>query len=473
MTHLNYPRRQFIKNSLLGTAAAATLPFISCQPQAMKKPNIIYIMADDLGYGDLGCYGQKYFTTPNIDALAAGGMRFTRHYAGCTVCAPSRCSLMTGLHTGHTVVRGNMEIKPEGQYPIPSETVTVAELLQKAGYRTGMVGKWGLGGPGSSGLPNKQGFDFFYGYLCQRKAHFYYPEYLWRNEQRVDLDRNKNGNKGIYSQDLLTEEALGFIKDNKDHPFFLYLPYTIPHAELVVPDDAYFKKYEDKFPEIPFPGAHYGAQEKPKAAFAAMVSRLDADIGKIHALLKELNLLDNTLLIFTSDNGPHKEGGHDPVFFNSSGSLRGIKRDLYEGGIRVPFIASWPCVIKAGSVSDHISAFWDFLPTCTELAGVKTPENIDGISMVATLLGKIQKQKEHAYLYWEFHEGRGSKQAVRFGNWKAISFLANHKIELYDLEKDPLEKNDCAGEYPDVIEQAKKLFAESRTPSEVWPLRSE
>jgi arylsulfatase A len=448
------------------------LLFTACQPEQKQKPNIIFIIADDLGYGDLGCYGQQHVKTPHIDALAAEGMRFTQHYAGCTVCAPSRCSLMTGMHTGHTIVRGNYEIQPEGQYPLPAETVTAAELLKQAGYATAIVGKWGLGGPGSSGVPNRQGFDYFYGYLCQRKAHFYYPEYLWRNEQRVDLVENRDGEKGIYAHDLLTKEALGFIKQNKDHPFFLYLPYTIPHAELVLPDDEFFNMYKNQFEETPFPGGHYGAQAKPMAAFAGMVSRMDADVGRIRALLKELNLFEQTLIIFTSDNGPHQEGGHDPAFFNSSGLLRGIKRDLYEGGIRVPFIASWPGVIQAGTTSDHVSAFWDFLPTCAELAGIDTPEYIDGISLLPTFMGNNNDQKQHGYLYWEFHEGKGSKQALRFDNWKAVSFLAENRIELYDLETDPREQHDLAAQQPDVIQQAQKLMKEARTPSVVWPLRT-
>jgi arylsulfatase A len=473
MIKQKFPRRTFLKNAVLAAIGLCFMLLFSCQPERTRKPNIIFIMADDLGYGDLGCYGQQFVKTPHIDALAAQGMRFTRHYAGCTVCAPSRCSLMTGLHTGHTIVRGNYEIQPEGQYPMPELTVTVARLLKQAGYATGMVGKWGLGGPESSGVPNRQGFDFFFGYLCQRKAHFYYPEYLWRNQERVELNKNTGGNKGIYAHDLLTDEALGFIKENDDHPFFLYLPYTIPHAELAIPEDAYFDQYKDQFEETPFPGGHYGAQSKPKAAFAGMVSRLDADVGKVRSLLKELNLLTNTLIIFTSDNGPHKEGGHDPAFFNSSGSLRGIKRDLYEGGIRVPFIASWPGVIEAGSTSDHVSAFWDFLPTCAELAGIDAPEYVDGISLLPTLMGNNNGQKQHAYLYWEFHEGRGSKQAVRFGRWKVIAFLADSRMELYDLEADPGERYDLSAQHPQIILQAQKLLKEARTPSVVWPLRTE
>jgi arylsulfatase A len=473
MQKQKFPRRTFLKNALTGAAAVSMLPLTSCKPKPEKKPNIIFILADDLGYGDLGCYGQQQVQTPHIDAMAAGGMRFTQHYAGSTVCAPSRCSLMTGLHTGHTIVRGNYAIKPEGQYPLPAETITVAKLLQQAGYVTGLVGKWGLGGPGSEGMPNRQGFDYFYGYLCQRKAHFYYPEYLWCNEQQIYLQGNQDGNRGSYAHDLLTHEALGFIKNNQDQPFFLYLAYTIPHAELVLPEDAYFKQYQDRFDEIPFPGGHYGAQDKPKAAFAGMVSRMDADVGKIRALLKELNLLEDTLIIFSSDNGPHKEGGHDPDFFNSSGSLRGIKRDLYEGGVRVPFIASWPGLIKAGTTSNHLSAFWDFLPTCCDIAGIKTPENIDGISLLSVLAGREGEQQQHDYLYWEFHEGRGSKQAVHFGKWKAVSFLADKRIELYDLQTDPREQNNLADKYPELVEKAQKVIKEARTPSETWPLRVE
>lgn len=434
------------------------------------KPNIIFILADDLGYGDLGCYGQEKIKTPNLDKLASRGIIFTQHYAGSTVCAPSRASLMTGYHTGHTVVRGNRPMKPEGQYPMPDSTVTVAELLKDAGYVTGALGKWGLGGPGSEGDPVNQGFDLFFGYNCQREAHFFYPEHLWRNTEKVILPENAGGKKEIYSHDMIAEEALNFIKENKDKPFFLYIPFTIPHAELAVPENS-LNEYKGKFPEEPFPGAHYGAQEFPKAAYAGMVSRMDADIGRIMELLNELNLSENTLVIFTSDNGPHHEGGNDPDFFDSNGPLRGIKRDLYEGGIRVPFIARWTRKIKPGTETSHISAFWDLLPTACEIAGTEAPENIDGISYLPAMLG--QEQVVHDYLYWEFLE-QGGKQAVRKGDWKAVRLNVKKNpespIELYDLSSDTGEENNIADKNPEIVKMMEDIMEKARFEDTIWSL---
>lgn len=436
------------------------------------RPNIIYVLADDLGYGDLGCYGQKAIQTPNIDRMAAEGMRFSRHYAGSTVCAPSRCCLMTGLHTGHSYVRGNREAKPLGQLPLPEGTVTVAGLLKQAGYATGLTGKWGLGGPDSTGAPNRQGFDYFFGYLCQRHAHNYYPEFLFENQQRVPL-RNKvaeprEDGAGVavekvdYSHDLIAEKALAFIERHRKGPFFLYMAVTIPHANneagkagMEVPDVGI---YADKdWPD-------------PQKGHAAMISRLDRDMGRLLDLLKRLGIDDETLVVFSSDNGPHKEGGADPAFFGSSGPLRGYKRDLYEGGIRVPLIARWPGRIAAGSGCNHISAFWDMLPTFAELAGIEAPDGLDGISMVPSLLGRPDEQRSHDYLYWEFHE-RGGDQAVRMGDWKAIRLGRANRLELYNLKDDPGESVDIADQCPETVEKAKKLLIESRTESEFWPLQ--
>ena len=356
------------------------LTLASCggqQQEAPRDPNIIYIIADDLGYADLSVYGQKQFETPHLDKLAAQGMRFTQHYAGSTVCAPSRAVLMTGLHTGHAPVRGNKEIQPEGQQPIASQVYTMAEMLQQAGYVTGAYGKWGLGSPGSEGDPNMQGFDEFYGYNCQRYAHRYYPEHLWSNQKKIDLEND--GVKQVeYAPDLIQEETLKFLENYQDSSFFLFMPVVIPHAELVVPDDTLMANFKGKYEETPwlngknygdnFDIAGYASQENPRAAFAAMVTRLDNYVGEVMAKLDELGIADNTIIMFTSDNGPHLEGGADPDFFDSNGVFRGHKRDLYEGGIRVPMIVRWPEKVPAGTTSDHISAFWDVMPTVAEVA---------------------------------------------------------------------------------------------------------
>ena len=484
----NLNRREF-----LTMAAAAMMPSCSYNSgfvysdDASKRPNIIFILADDLGYGDLGCYGQQKIKTPSLDRMSAEGMRFTQHYAGSTVCAPSRCALMTGLHTGHTYVRGNYltdHVKFEGDLPIPSDTLTVAEFLKKAGYATAIIGKWGLGGPGTTGVPNKQGFDYFFGYLDQIHAHSYYPGYLWRDEEKVELEGNRTGRQNTYSHDLITKEALEFVERNKQQPFFLYLAYTIPHAELAVPQDS-LKQYEGQFPEEPFEGDSYRVQKTPRAAFAAMVSRMDRDIGRLFAKLKDLRIDENTIVLFSSDNGSDKEGGADPWFFNSTGSLRGLKRDLYEGGIRVPMLVRWPGRIKAGSVSEHISAFWDFLPTACELAKVNPPDGIDGISYLPELLGK--KQEQHKFLYWEFFSynwfwqpgqneqwrNRFESQAVRMGDFKAIRLNVyenpNAPMELYNLENDIGEKFNIAQQHPEIIAKIQEYIKTARTASEYFP----
>jgi arylsulfatase A-like enzyme len=420
-------------------------------PGSRDKPNLIYILADDLGYGDVGCYGQDRIRTPSLDRMAAEGMRFTQHYAGSTVCAPSRCSLMTGQHTGHTWIRAN------GRAPIRPEDVTVAEVLQDAGYATGMAGKWGLGHVGTTGDPNRKGFDHFFGYVDQGRAHFYYTEYLWRNGEKVVLADNEGGKRGTYSHDLIAAEGLEFIRKNREGPFLLYLPYTIPHAEVVVPEDS-LAEYRGKFPEKPFPGGHYCAQETPNAARAGMITRMDRDIGRVFALLKELGLDEDTLVMFSSDNGPCAAGGQDYRFFESQGPLRGIKRDLYDGGIRVPTIARWPGKIDPGAVSEHVSAFWDVLPTFAELAGVEPPADIDGISMAPALLGRGDEQKQHEYLYWE-HKG---DQAVRMGDWKGVRNKGGD-IELFDLGADIGEKNDLAAGHPDIVARMRDMMKTATT----------
>ncbi len=473
-------RREFLK--VAGAAAVglgAVVPGCRSVEEGRKeagsrdRPNIIFILADDLGYGDLGCYGQETIQTPNLDRMAAEGMIFTDHYSGTCVCAPSRCSLMTGLHTGHAYIRGNSEVKPMGQLPLPPETVTAPKLLKQAGYTTGLVGKWGLGGPDSTGIPNKQGFDYFFGYLCQRHAHNYYPEFLFRNEERVPLGNEVtpvNPPGGVatkrvqYSSDLFTAAALDFVSRNKRKPFFLYLAYTIPHANNEAKQDGM---------EVPSYGPYANENwPKPQKGHAAMITRMDADIGRLFARLKALGLDKKTLVLFSSDNGPHKEGGADPDFFDSNGALRGQKRDLYEAGIRVPLIARWPGRIAAGSGTNHVSAFWDFLPTCCDLAGVTPPENIDGISLLPTLLGEPERQQKHPYLYWEFHE-QGKKQAVRMGDWKAARLNAakdpNGPIELYNLKDDLGEEHNVAGQHPEITGQMTQIMKAARTPSERWP----
>ncbi len=428
-----------------------------------RRPNIIFIMADDLGYGDLGCYGQERLQTPHIDAMAASGVRFTSCYAGSTVCAPSRCVLMTGLHTGHCTVRGNALV------PLKREDVTVAEVLRSAGYVTGMFGKWGLGEPGSDGVPTRQGFDEWFGYLNQRNAHNYYPEYLWRGEEKVALGNvAENGvasKKVDYSHDLFTREAQSFIKRHQDEAFFLYLPYTIPHANneagnrlgdgMEVPD------YGD-FAEQDWPQQQKG--------MAAMIARLDSDVGAIRATLKELNLEENTLVIFTSDNGPHNEGGSKAAFFDSNGPLRGIKRSLHDGGIRVPGMACWPGTIAPRRTSDLPWGFVDVLPTLADLAGAVAPDNLDGVSVLPTLLGR--EQVLDRFLYWEFHE-RGFDQAVRWGRWKGVRKGGpDAALLLFDLDKDIQEKKDVAAMHPLVVDALETYLQGARSESKDFPVRT-
>ncbi len=457
-----------------GLVSGLLLLLLLLSPTAMAaaKPNIIYIMADDLGYGDLGCYGQKTIETPNIDQLAQEGMRFTQHYSGSTVCAPSRCALMTGLHTGHCYIRGNERVN------LRPDDVTVAELLKEQGYATGLAGKWGLGVEGEEGVPNRQGFDFFYGYLDQQHAHNYYPTFLMKNEERVALKNvvpdpkpsgaGKASEKVAYSHDLIVNEGLDFIRSNHENPFFLYVALTIPHANneagpegMEVPDFG------------PYANEEWSDAQK---GMAAMVTRMDGDVGRLMALLKELEIDDNTLVIFTSDNGPHKEGGNNPEWFDSNGPLRGIKRDLYEGGIRVPLIARWPGKVAAGTESDHISAFWDFLPTAVDVAGGNIPSGLDGISYLPTLTGASPSQQQHDYLYWEFTE-QGGRQGIREGDWKGVRLDVfknpGAPLELYNLKEDLGETKDIAAAHPEIVARLAEKISAAHVRSDVFPLTAD
>ena len=451
-----------------------------------SPPNIILIMADDLGYGDIGVYGQSLFPTPNIDRLAKGGIRFLQHYSGSTVCAPSRSALMTGQHSGHTFIRGNLErgftLDNEGQYPLASEELTIAEVLKEANYRTGAFGKWGLGYPGSEGDPNFQGFDQFYGYNCQRVAHNYYPTHLWNNQKKEKLRGNDGATTETYAPELIHQKALSFLEENKESPFFMFYPSVIPHAELLAPME-YMTRYRGLFlPEKKFirkKGGYnvgrYNPQEESHAAFAAMINVLDDQVGEIIDKIHELGIAENTLILFTSDNGPHLEGGADPDYFNSNGPLRGYKRDLYEGGIRVPMIAYWPSKIQPGSTTDHPSAFWDFFPTAIEIAGLNNNwADIDGISFLPTLTGK--EQKAHPYLYWEFLK-KGGGQAVRMDQWKAVRLnMSNNPdapIELYRLTDDIGEENNIAEQYPEMVKIMDSLMSNAHEYSEIFPFAHE
>jgi arylsulfatase len=484
----------------------------SCKTQTTtkkQKPNIIYILADDLGYGDVGAYGQKKIETPNIDQLAKDGMKFTQHYAGAPVCAPSRCVLLTGKHLGHSLVRGNDEWAKrgpvwdyraveadstlEGQFPIPAGTVTSARLLQNAGYKTAVVGKWGLGAPQTDGIPNKQGFDYFYGYNCQRQAHTYYPLHLWENGHRVHLTENDTIApstplpKGAdpydiksysmyhmkqYSPELMFDAITNFVDENKDGPFFLYWASPIPHAPLQAPQrwvEYYHKKFGDEEPYTGNKG--YFPCRYPHAAYAAMISYLDENIGKLIKQLKDLGIYDNTLIIFTSDNGPTYNGGTDSPWFDSGGPFRSVygrgKGFVYEGGLRVPMIASWPGKIKPGTVSQLPSVFYDVLPTLCDISGAPKPKDTDGISFLPELLG--EKQKKHEYLYWEYPE-YGGQIAVRMGKWKAVCRNVRKKnnftFELYDLSKDIGESKDIAAEHPDIIKKVKEIVKKEHVQSQ-------
>jgi len=486
---------------LLGLIACAT------SEAAPTRPNIVFILADDLGYGDVGCYGQTKIRTPNIDRLAAEGIRFTQHYAGNAVCAPSRCVLMTGKHPGHAHVRNNRGYKPEGQEPLPADTVTLPRLLQAAGYATGGFGKWGLGGPSTSGDPLRQGVQRWFGYNCQGVAHNYYPTYLWDNDQqfplpnqpfsahdqfRPDEDPDKPESylrfQGTcYSADVINEQARKFIRDNQNRPFFCYVPTTVPHLALQVPDDS-LREYVGKWDDPPYKGGKgYLPHFSPRAAYAAMITRMDGEVGRLVDLIKELGLEENTIFVFSSDNGPlngeHQGlGGTDALFFNSAAGLRNGKGTLYEGGYRIPGIVRWKGTIQPGTVSDRVTGFEDWLPTLLELVGLdaKIPSDVDGISFAPTLRG--HSQPERPFLYREF-PAYGGQQCIRVGKWKVIrqNLLPKKKggknaagsnsptLELYDLTADPREEHDVAASHPDIVARLSALMKQQHTPSKEFP----
>ena len=486
-------RREFIKALGLYVGAAAITKPVFGAGQRAGRPNIIYILADDLGYNEVGCYGQTRIKTPNIDKLAAAGMRFTQHYSGSPVCAPTRCMLLTGKHSGHAYIRDNDEMTGrgdvwgdpslEGQRPILENTETIGTMLQRVGYKTACVGKWGLGWYGSTGEPNRQGFDHFYGYICQRVAHNYYPTHLWCDGRKVPLDNPPfkahqqlpedvhpydpesytayRGND--YAPDLMLEDTLKFIRANSDQPFFLYWCTPVPHASLQVPEDS-LKEYLGKFPETPYKGDRgYLPHRAPRAAYAAMVSRMDHDIGRIIDELKQRGLYENTLIIFSSDNGPTFNGGTDSKFFESAKPFSGLKCSLHEGGIRVPMIVSWPGHVRPGTATGHISAHWDVMATLADITGAEVPVGTDGISFLPTLTGRGE-QRIHEYLYWEY----AGQQAVRMGDWKGYrpnaSEHPDEPIRLYNLKMDIAEKHDVAKDHPDIVRRIVEIM-NSRAPS--------
>ncbi len=477
-------------------------------PAAARPPNVVFILADDLGLGDLSCYGQKKFATPNIDRLATEGMSLSVHYAGNNVCAPSRCVLLTGLHPGHAAIRDNREMKKqfgEGQFPLPADAVTLPRLLKKAGYVTGAFGKWGLGGPTSHGEPLKQGIDRFFGYNCQAVAHNFYPTHLWDDERHLAIGNGKfsahqklpagadltapatyaSFTGKVYAPDLINEQSRAFVRAHRDRPFFCYIPTTVPHLALQIPDDS-LAEYLGQFSDPPYDGSRgYLPHPHPRAAYAAMVTRLDREIGRLLALVQELGLDDHTLWVFTSDNGPLYDqlGGTDSEFFNSHGNLRGRKGSFYEGGIRVPTLVRWPGHIAPGTTTAYVSGFEDWLPTLLEIAGAaaRTPKDIDGLSLVPTLLGRPQAPRP--FLYRE-SPGYGGRQTVRVGDWKAVrqnlrprpagkaakAASGPVKTELYDLAVDPAEATDVAAQNPEVVARLEKILREQHVPSPEFPL---
>lgn len=495
--------------SLIPVLFLTNLLFIASCSSTDEKPNIIYILADDLGYGDLGCYGQDLIETPHIDALAASGMSFSQHYSGSAVCAPSRCVLLTGKHTGHAYIRGNDEWRDrgevwdyqamiadsvlEGQRPMPEGTQTIGKLLKAAGYKTGMTGKWGLGAPHTESIPTRQGFDFFCGYNCQRQAHTYYPVHLYHNEKRLHLGNDtvaphtrldpdadpldpysyRKYTLGSYAPDVMFSEMLRFLDQSKDAPFFLYWASPIPHMALQAPQrwvDYYVEKFGEESPYLGERG--YFPHPSPRAAYAAMVSYLDELVGELVNYLKKEDLYDHTLIIFTSDNGPTYNGGTDSPWFDSGGPFKSEqgwgKGSLHEGGIRVPMIASWPGRIEADTDSDHISAFWDVLPTLCEVSGAEVPAGVDGISFLPELLGRAD-QERHPFLYWEFPES-GGQQAIRMGSWKGIRKdlrKGKQELALYNLEADLREEHNVAADYPEIIAEMELILEQEHKPAQL------
>ena len=461
---------------------------------ASTKPNIIYIYADDLGYGELGAYGQEKIKTPHLDRMAREGMRFTQHYSSAPVCAPARCMLLTGQHAGHSYIRSNYEMggfadeHEGGQMPLPACTYTLAKMLQEAGYTTGAIGKWGLGVESTTGDPNEQGFDYFYGYLDQKQAHNYYPTHLWENGQWDTLNNAYfNPHQQLekapddpevferfigeeYAPARMTEKAKNFIKENKEEPFFLYLPYTIPHVSLQVPENEAYQMYENQWDTVPYLGQdNYTPHPQPLAAYAGMITTLDSYVGEIMQLVKELGLDENTIMMFSSDNGTTSNGGTNAAFFNSTAGLRGLKGTLYEGGIREPFIARWPGKIASGKISNHVSVQYDMFATLADLIGVAPPQN-DGISLLPTLLGNDEAQKKHEFIYFEY-QGKGGQQAIRMGDWKGIRVDIIDNVdapwELYNLTQDPSETTNVAADYPEIITQLDSVFQQEHRPAHI------
>jgi arylsulfatase A len=453
---MNMNRRSFLRLAAVGAGVSACPQWL--RAGATGKPNIIFILSDDLAQGDLGCYGQKLIKTPNFDRMAVEGTRYLQAYCGTSVCAPSRSSLITGLHTGHCPIRANREIQPEGQMPLPAGTVTIAQVLKRAGYATACIGKWGMGMFDTTGSPLKVGFDHFFGYNCQRHAHSYFPTYLYRDDQRFELSGNDGKGVGkIYAQNLIADEVLDWVRKHKDRPFFLFHSVTLPHGRFEIDDQGQYAKTD------------WTPMQKN---YAAMVSRLDSDIGRLLDLLKELRIDENTLVFVAGDNGssfdPQSELGRH--FNQASNGLRGFKRGLYEGALRQAAIARWPGKVPAGRVTDEPWAFWDFFPTAVELAGAELPAGFkpDGLSLVSFLLGGAAPKRE--YFYWELHE-QASLQAVRFGDWKAVRNGPSSPIELYDLKGDPAERTNLAADKPDLVARAEALMKAAHTEDPNWPLR--
>ena len=431
-----------------------------------KQPNVLFVIADDLGYGELGCYGQKKIATPCLDRLANEGMRFVQAYSGAPVCAPARCVLMTGKHSGRTTIRDNLEHKPEGQEPIAKSDRTIAEMLKANGYATGCFGKWGLGYPGSDGDPLRRGFDRFFGYNCQRHAHDHYPGWLWDDGTKKDLPGNANGKGPIYAQDAILDAAVAFVAKKREQPFFAFVPLTLPHLALQVPDDA-LARYRGAFEETPYTGKSYRPHATPRACYAAMITHLDACVGRLLTALDDAGIAQDTIVVFTSDNGPtHLAEQVDAEFFGSAGGLRGLKGSVHEGGIRVPLLVRWPSAVAAGTNNAHITCMQDWMPTFAELCAATAPEDADGISLAATLRGDAKTQRAHDELLWDF-PGYGGQLALRAGKWKAV--VKNLRkdpaaaVELYDLEQDPAESRDLAAEQPERAKQMRERMTALRT----------